>query len=237
MEPAANQPTIDDGREDLLPYSSLDALILLCPTLLTHHSHLVYTCALTTYVPTLLKCRLLGEKLKLIAQTSGPALVEKLNDAKERIHRPAEDCLITLLEQAFSQHVLAATGSQANPAASAAATAKGKQQEDAAAICERILRDALTARSARIKLGAMKVSVQVKTQCRGAMSLRPFLPLLVENLEDADGAVREAAKEVSTNRVLHACEKQAHQLWAEYRLCPLGAGCATSGAIRVAKIV
>lgn len=201
LEPAAKATASSDNDQpdDFLPYASLDALILLCPTLLSHHSHLVYTSALTTFVPALLRCHLPSDKLKLMAQTSGPALVEKMNDAKERIHKPAEDCLITLVEQAFAQHAAsssAANASQANAAGGAAG--KGKQQEDAAAIGERLLRDALTARSSRIKLGAMKACVQLKRQCRGAMSLRPFLPLLVENLEDADGAVREAAKEVST---------------------------------------
>lgn len=147
---------------------------------------------MSSFLPALIP-HLPTDKLRLAVQTAGQPLIEKLADAKERVHRPAEDCLIALFQSIFRPSNALSTSSTASSSGP-----KGKEKEDAPQIAERLLRDALTGRSSRTKLGAMKVAVGVKVGAGGGhsnMPLKPFLPLLVDNLEDADGAVREYAKE------------------------------------------
>jgi hypothetical protein len=74
---------------------------------------------------------------------------------------------------------------------------KGKERETVQQMYERLLINTMEGKSPRGKVGGMKVVVGIREK-RGALSLRPFMPLLAGYLEDGDSAVREGARTVSS---------------------------------------
>ncbi|KAJ9103654.1 hypothetical protein QFC19_004229 [Naganishia cerealis] len=118
-----------------------------------------------------------------------PPLLDKLNDAKERVHKPAEACLVDLGHAVYRKPLLA----NASLSSSTGSVAKGKEKENLEQMYERMLASALEAKGSRSKIGGMRVLCGVRQHTRG-LGLKQFLPLLVGMLEDSDGSVREESK-------------------------------------------
>jgi hypothetical protein len=127
-----------------------------------------------------------------MVQTLMSPLLEKMNDAKDRIHVPAVDNLIALGEVVFSN--LKPTPDSSESALSS--SAKGKEKETIQQMYERLLTNAMEGKSPRGKIGGTKIVTGVREKCTG-LGLRPFMPLLVGYLEDGDSAVRESSRNVS----------------------------------------
>jgi hypothetical protein len=125
-----------------------------------------------------------------------PPLLEKLNDAKERVHKPAESCLIDLGNAVFRKPSSSTSNTNLSSSTGSVSTGKGKEKETSVQMYERILVSAFEAKGSRSKVGGMRVLCGVRQQTRG-LGLKMFLPLLVAMLEDGDGSVREEAKSVS----------------------------------------
>lgn len=114
-------------------------------------------------------------------------MLEKLNDPKERIHEPATECAAVLgqkaaeADAACSEHDAGLGGS--------------KSKETLLSVWERGVKESLVGKGSRGKMQAMKVILQLREKVKG--SLKPWLAPMVDLLEDGDGQVREAAREVS----------------------------------------
>ncbi|KAJ9114256.1 hypothetical protein QFC22_005708 [Naganishia vaughanmartiniae] len=135
-----------------------------------------------------------ADKLRVAVHQIMPPLLEKLNDAKERVHKPAESCLIDLGNVVFRKPSSSSTSSSnLSSSTGSVATGKGKEKETSAQMYERILVSAFEAKGSRSKVGGMRVLCGVRQQTR-TLGLKIFLPLLVGMLEDGDGSVREEAK-------------------------------------------
>ncbi|KAJ9096472.1 hypothetical protein QFC21_005294 [Naganishia friedmannii] len=178
-----------------LPPTSVDAITLLIPTLLTSHSHLLYQSTLTSLLPTYLPLipSTPADKHRVAVHQIMPPLLEKLNDAKERVHKPAESCLIDLGNAVFRKPSSSSANNNLSSSTGSTATGKGKEKETSAQMYERMLISALEAKGPRSKVGGMRVLCGVRQQTRG-LGLKMFLPLLVGMLEDGDASVREEAK-------------------------------------------
>ncbi|KAJ9127352.1 hypothetical protein QFC24_000759 [Naganishia onofrii] len=178
-----------------LPPTAVDAITLLIPTLLTSHSHLLYQSTLTSLLPTYLHLipSTPADKLRAAVHQIMPPLLEKLNDAKERVHKPAESCLIDLGNAVFRKPSSSTINTNLSSSTGSVSTGKGKEKETSVQMYERILVSAFEAKGSRSKVGGMRVLCGVRQQTRG-LGLKMFLPLLVAMLEDGDGSVREEAK-------------------------------------------
>jgi CLIP-associating protein 1/2 len=117
-----------------------------------------------------------------------PALLEKLNDPKEKIASPASTSIALLGKKCFE-----AEAGQAKDV-----SIKGKEKESLVGMWERQVKEnALVGKGWRGKVEGMKLILGLKSELGSKMSLKPWLATLVELLEDGDSNVRETAREVS----------------------------------------
>jgi CLIP-associating protein 1/2 len=126
-------------------------------------------------------------------------LLDKIHDSKEKIHTPAENCMIILGGICYAADVEQSGLSESASTPSASGSHKGKDKETLSQTFESKLKEAFGGKGARPKLAAMNVLLGIRDQHRN-MGLRPYLPLLVDALQDGDGTVREVARSVSRKR-------------------------------------
>lgn len=119
--------------------------------------------------------------------------MDKLADAKERVHKPAEESLVVFGKTIFSHP---------SAAANLSSSGRGKEKESPVQVYERLITSVMEGKNPRSKVGAMRVLVGVRAETR-TLGLKPFLPILVAMLEDSDGAVREESKSVRTGSPCH----------------------------------
>jgi hypothetical protein len=122
-----------------------------------------------------------------------------MNDAKDRIHAPAVDNTLAIGLTIYNTSTKSGPESVTSESAGSTSTTlnKGKERETVQQMYERLLINTMEGKSPRGKVGGMKVVVGIREK-RGALSLRPFMPLLAGFLEDGDSAVREGARTVSS---------------------------------------
>jgi CLIP-associating protein 1/2 len=102
------------------------------------------------------------------------------------VHEPATDCLAILGRKAAEACAVEAD----------AGLSGSKTKESLVAIWERGVKETMAAKGSRGKLQAIKTVLLLRNSVKG--SLKPWLAPMVDLLEDGDGQVREAAREVST---------------------------------------
>lgn len=178
-----------------LPERGIDAITLLVAPFLRSTSHLLVTSTLSGFLPVFLPlvpatCTA-PPHLRLAVTQLLPGLVEKLNDPKDKISEPAKDLIALLGRKCYE----AERAERADPSASA--PAKGKEKDSVAAIWENALKDVLAGRGARAKIGTLKLLLAMRDDKAAKLPLKPWLPSLVNLLEDSDGGVRDQAREVS----------------------------------------
>lgn len=129
-----------------------------------------------------------------------PQLLEKLNDPKERTSTAAKECILLLGKKCYEAEPIPLA-----PPASAAGGAggKGKEKEGLVNCWERNIKDTLEGKGRRGKVEGMKMILFMKADRGSRMSLKPWLAVLVDLLEDGDGQVRDQAREVGTHPKLH----------------------------------
>ncbi|WVR05607.1 hypothetical protein IAU60_002628 [Kwoniella sp. DSM 27419] len=170
-----------------LPESTIDPLILLLLPLLRSSHPLLLTATLISSLPPFIPLIPLSptSHLRLAVVQLLPALLEKLNDSKDRVHMAAANLVVSLGQRCF----------EAEPYAVPPATAKGKEKESLPMTWERFLKDTMMGKAPRAKVEAMKVLVRVRAELGARVSLKAWLAPLVDLLEDGDGGVRDQAKE------------------------------------------
>ncbi len=138
------------------------------------------------------------DKLGLATKVLVPGIWEKVCDAKERVHKPAEECLIILGRMVYRQD--ASTLSASSASSSSSHTSLSAAQDNFLA---NLLNHLSSNRSSRSKIGAMRVLKDVRSEEGDGkdgngkgLGLKGVLPSLVTLLEDGDGSVREGAREV-----------------------------------------
>lgn len=124
-----------------------------------------------------------------------PGIIEKLNDPKDKFHIPARECLALLGGKAYASESLAS---------SQAGSSRGKEKDGVVSQWETAVKDALSGRGARAKVEALKLLLQMRNDPSVKLPLKPWLPSLVNLLEDGDGAVRDQAREVGLGMPLIA---------------------------------
>lgn len=111
-------------------------------------------------------------------------LVEKLNDAKDKVQQAAGENVLILGRACYAADL---------------ASSKGKDKESLAAGWERGVKEgALAGKGWRAKVEALKMLQKMRQDPHSGLPLKPWLPSLVDLLEDSDQHVREQAKEVRT---------------------------------------
>jgi CLIP-associating protein 1/2 len=177
-----------------LPEVTLDAMTQSLAPLLKANSQLLVMSTmshfLTLYIPLLPLSP--ARHLQLVLVQLLPALLEKMNDPKERIHSAAAVCVSMLGKRCYE-----AEGTQ--HLASSAMSVKGKEKEGLAGTWERSLKEVLGGKGSRGKLEAIKLLTSMRAVEASRVPLKPWLAPLVDLLEDGDGPVREQAREVSSN--------------------------------------
>ncbi|WVO13086.1 hypothetical protein L204_100696 [Cryptococcus depauperatus] len=189
---------LEGARE--LPESSIDPFLLLLPSLLrTSHSLLVSSVLslLPEYLP--LVSNKPSHHLRLTLLQVLPALMEKLNDAKERVHSAAGNVVLILgqLSWKIDPPISTSLNSSGGTKSLAHSTSikASKPTETLPQIWERALKDALASKPWRPKVEVMKVLVRLRENIGAKMGLKAWLGVLVECLEDGDGNVRDQARE------------------------------------------
>ncbi|ODO07599.1 hypothetical protein L198_01180 [Cryptococcus wingfieldii CBS 7118] len=189
-----------------LPESTIDPFLLLLPPLLrTPHSLLLNT-VLSTFIPEFLPLipHQPTSHLRIALLQVFPALAEKLNDAKERVHAAAGNDIFVLGEISWKADPPLPTSSfgpnSGKSALSHGTTSKlgssgPKDKETLSALWERQMKDVLQGRAKIAKVEAMKVLVKLREAVGGKMGLKGWLSVLVDLLEDGDGTVRDQARE------------------------------------------
>jgi CLIP-associating protein 1/2 len=131
--------------------------------------------------------------LRLVLHHFLPPLLEKLNDPKERVSTPARTSIALLGKKCF----------EAEASLPKDPSGKGKEKESLVNVWERNVKDgALAGKGWRGKVEGMKILVSLKGELGAKMQLKPWLPMLVEALEDGDSNVRETAREVGQELVI-----------------------------------
>lgn len=177
-----------------MPESTLDALTGCAPPLLRSSSTLLVTSVLTSFLPVyfpLLPSS--GHHIRLALTTILPALIEKLNDQKDRISAPARKCVVALGRRCYDSE-------GAGESSTANGTLKGKEKaglEGPVAIWERNMSNVLAGKAWRGKVEGITVLEEMRAEMGSKFSLKPWLPVLAELLEDGDSSVRDQAREVS----------------------------------------
>jgi CLIP-associating protein 1/2 len=122
--------------------------------------------------------------LRLALHQLLPQLLEKVNDPKERIHSAASLCIIILGKKCYASE------------SGTVSSGKGKEKENLAGEWEESVRETLAGKGWRGKVEGMKMLLKMKIEMGTRLPLKPWLPFLVDLLEDGDSNVREQAKEV-----------------------------------------
>lgn len=181
-----------------MPESTLDAVILNLTPSLRSPNHLLVQSTLNSFLPFFLphlpteSTRLNHLRFALVQFL--PPLLEKLNDAKDKLATPARTSLGLLGKKCF----------EAEAGVIKDSSGKGKEKESLISMWERHVKDgALAGRGKKGKIEGMKLIVELKGELGAKMGLKPWLATLVELLEDGDASVREVAREV--------CESVPHR--------------------------
>ncbi|KAI3483189.1 hypothetical protein L1887_53969 [Cichorium endivia] len=125
----------------------------------------------------------LNHNVRILVNSVGPLVIDKLGDQKERIREAARTALIELANAAYaisSGHITT--------------SGKGKETETPLGIFERSLREAgLAAKFARVREQSVLLLPILRQNCE-KYPVRPLVPITVELLSDADATVREGAR-------------------------------------------
>jgi len=184
---------------DQLSPGSIDAVTLLIPSLLASPTPTLLIPVLLSLIPAQIKLIANNDatpqkdRARLMVQTIMSPLLEKMNDAKDRIHLPAVDNVTSIGLAIFGD---SKAGAESVISDSASSFGKGKEKETPQQTFERLLVNAMEGKSSKGKTGGMKVVVGIREKS-SALGLRPFMPLLAGFLEDGDSGVREGARGVS----------------------------------------
>ncbi|WOO85720.1 Protein STU1 [Vanrija pseudolonga] len=169
-----------------LPDKTVDAITLLVAPFLRSPSHLLVTSALSAflpaYIPLIPSAAPHVHHLQLALVQLVPGLIERLNDPKDKVHEPASQCLALL-------------GNKAYEAESPAPSQKGKAKDGMASIWEKAVKDTLAGKNSRAKIVLLKLLLAMRSDKSSKLPLKPWLPGLVNLLEDGDGSVRDQARE------------------------------------------
>lgn len=176
-----------------LPEATLDAITQSLTPLIRSSSQLLVTSVLshflTLYIPLLPLAP--PRHLQLVLVQLLPALLEKLNDPKERVHSAAAACIAILGKRCYEAEAGAGPSGLGS-----SASAKGKEKEGLVGTWERSMKEVLAGKGTRGKLESMKLLASMRGEESTRLPLKPWLAPLVELLEDGDGPVREQAREV-----------------------------------------
>ncbi|WVQ71295.1 hypothetical protein IAR50_000822 [Cryptococcus sp. DSM 104548] len=189
-----------------LPEPTIDPFLLLLPPLLRTPHSLLLTTLLSTFIPEFLPLipHQPTSHLRLALLQVFPALAEKLNDPKERVHAAAGNDILALGEISWkadpplpSSSLGSASGkfTLSHSATSNLGSSGPKEKETLSALWERQMKDVLQGRTKVAKVEAMKVVVRLREMVGAKMGLRGWLGVLVDLLEDGDGSVRDQARE------------------------------------------
>nr|XP_018264986.1 uncharacterized protein I303_03168 [Kwoniella dejecticola CBS 10117]OBR87144.1 hypothetical protein I303_03168 [Kwoniella dejecticola CBS 10117] len=196
-----------------LPESTIDPLTLLLPPLIRSSHPLLQTSTLSSFLPFYIPLIPTSptSHLRLALLQILPALLEKLNDPKERIHTASNNviCLLGKISYIADPPPAASSSSFAQPQLTSSGGSKGslglgqsswggskgKEKETLAQTFDRNLKDTLYSKSWRSKVESLKILARLKNELGPKFSLKGWLGVLVDLLEDSDGNVREQAKE------------------------------------------
>ncbi|KAL1405184.1 suppressor of tub2 mutation [Vanrija albida] len=171
---------------DQLPDKTVDAITLLVAPFLRSPSHLLVTSTLAAflpaYIPLIPSTAPQLHHLQLALVQLLPGLIERLNDPKDKVNEPASQCLALLGNKAY----------EADPPAP---SQKGKEKDGVAGIWEKAVKDTLAGKNSRAKIGILKLLLSMRSGKNTKLPLKPWLPSLVNLLEDGDGSVRDQARE------------------------------------------
>jgi CLIP-associating protein 1/2 len=189
-----------------LPERGIDAITLLVAPFLRSTAHLLVTSTLSGFLPVFLPLvpatNSTPPHLRLAVTQLLPGLVEKLNDPKDKLSEPAKDLIALLGRKCYD----ADRAERADLSASAS-TSKGKDKEGLATIWENALKEVLAGRGVRAKIGTLKMLLAMRDDKAAKLLLKPWLPSLVNLLEDSDGGVRDQAREVSLKCVVSCAHR------------------------------
>ena len=124
-----------------------------------------------------------------------PALLEKANDPKERVHTSASGSIVALGRKCYD----AEPGSHA--AGSIGTGAKGKEKESLVGYWERQIKETMAGKGWRAKVECIRLLLTMRSEAKASLPLKPWLAPLVDLLEDGDSHVRDQAREVSLARL------------------------------------
>jgi CLIP-associating protein 1/2 len=178
-----------------LPQRTIDPITMLVAPFLRASSHLLVTSALSSFLPVfmpLVPATSSETHIRLAVTQLLPGLVDKLNDPKDKIAEPAKDLIVLLGRKAYAADAEFPHTSTVSP--------KGKDTGGVAAIWETAIKDVLAGRLARGKIGALRLLLTIREDKSCKLPLKPWLPSLVNLLEDSDGGVRDQAREVCINQ-------------------------------------
>lgn len=167
-----------------LPERTIDAITLVVAPFVRSSSHLLLTSTLSSFLPAflpLIPSSYTQSHLRVALSQLLPGLAEKLGDPKDKIHSAARECLVGLGRKVYE--------SDAQPP-------RGKEKDSAAVVWEGAVKDVLAGRSARAKVESLRLILQLRSDASVKIPLKPWLPVLVDLLEDSDGAVRDSSREV-----------------------------------------
>ncbi|WVW80419.1 hypothetical protein I302_102400 [Kwoniella bestiolae CBS 10118] len=180
-----------------LPESTIDPLILLLPPLIRSSHPLLQSSTLSSFLPFFIP--LIPDSptshLRLILLQILPALLEKLNDPKERIHSSASNVIFLTGKKCFIAEPPLANSSLGSSAHGPGSKGKEKEKETLSQTFERCLKDTLNSKSWRSKVESLKILSKLRGELGAKLGLKGWLGVLVDLLEDSDGNVREQAKE------------------------------------------
>lgn len=196
-----------------LPTNIIDPFLLILPPLIRTPHSLLLSSVLSSFLPYFLPLipKHPTTHLRLALVQILPALLEKLNDAKERIHSAAGNAIVILGELSWEAEPpvptsnLNISGSLKPGSLSSSTNTKSKPHETLPHLWERHLKDVLQGKAWRSKVEGMKVLARVRSKEGPKMGLKSWLGILVDLLEDGDGNVRDQAREVSRSFSLIIC--------------------------------
>ncbi|OCF56681.1 hypothetical protein L486_05535 [Kwoniella mangroviensis CBS 10435] len=181
-----------------IPDPTIDPLILLLPPLIRSSHPLLQISTLTSFLPFFIP--LIPDAptsishLRLVLLQMLPALLEKLNDPKERIHSASSNVIFLIGRKCFivdPPH----PPSLGSSGAGAGTKGKEKEKESLSQTFERMLKDTLNSKMWRPKVESLKILSRLRLELGPKLGLKGWLGILVDLLEDSDGNVREQAKE------------------------------------------
>ncbi|KIR43244.1 protein STU1 [Cryptococcus deuterogattii 99/473] len=192
---------LEDLKE--LPTNIIDPFLLILPPLIRTPHSLLLSSVLSSFLPYFLPLipKHPTTHLRLALVQVLPALLEKLNDAKERIHSAAGNAIVILGELSWEAEPpvptsnLNSSGSLKPGSLSSSTNTKSKSHETLPHLWERYLKDVLQGKAWRSKVEGMKVLARVRSKEGAKMGLKSWLGILVDLLEDGDGNVRDQARE------------------------------------------